>query len=120
MSTPLVVAQVLLALLLVISSVESLRPRPWWPQSPARPVSRGPARGSSPRERRWIHAGLAVVVAANLLGAATEEAGWLSWLTLGLLVAGIAAVVVGFVRGPSDADRRLFEELKGVGDAAGE
>ncbi len=118
MSTPLIVVQVLLVLLLTASSLETLRERPWWPHSPGRPVSRGPARGSSPRERRWIHSGLAAVVVANLVVAITDEADGLTWVAVGLLGGGIAAVIVGFARGPSDADRRLFEELKHVSDAA--
>jgi hypothetical protein len=119
MSTPLVVVQVLLVVLLVVSSLETLRERPWWPQSPGRPVSRGPARGSSPRERRWIHGGLAAVVVANLLVLLTEGVDVVAWVAVGLLGGGIAAVIVGFARGPSDDDRRLFEELKDASDTGG-
>lgn len=108
MGTPLVLLQLLVLVLLVGSSIETARSRPWWPRSPGRPASRGPARGSSPRERRWIHAGLALIVAANLLVAPAAERGWPPWLAGGLLLAGVAAVVVGFVRGPSPADRRRF------------
>ena len=120
MSTPLVIVQVLLVLLLTASSLETLRERPWWPQSPGRPASRGPARGSSPRERRWIHTGLAAVVVANLVVAVTDEADGLAWVAVAMLGGGIAAVIVGFARGPSEADRRLFEELKDGSDVTEE
>ena len=119
MSTTLVIVQILFVLLLTASSLETLRERPWWPQSPGRPVSRGPARGSSPRERRWIHSGLAAVLVANLVVVVTDEADGLTWVAVAMLGGGIAAVIVGFVRGPSDDDRRLFEELKDASDTGG-
>lgn len=109
MST-VVVLQILAVALLLVSAGESFRGRPWWPHSPGRPVSRGPARGTSPRERRWIHGGLAVVLAANVLAVQVDGGTTGGVVGLVLLALGGTAIVVGLVRGPAPGDLERFEQ----------
>lgn len=107
----LVLLQAVAVALLLISAVESFRPHAWWPRSPIRPVARGPARGTAPRERRWIHTGLALVLGANLLGvqlAEREGSSAAGVAALVLLAVGAVTVVVGLVRGPSKDDLARF------------
>jgi hypothetical protein len=109
MST-VVVIQILAIALLLVSAVESLRARPWWPHSPGRPVSRGPARGTSPRERRWLHGGLALVLGANVVGVQVDGGTAVGVAGLLMLVVGGTAIVVGLVRGPTPGDVERFEQ----------
>lgn len=109
MST-VVALQIAAAALLLVSAVESFRARPWWPHSPGRPVSRGPARGTSPRERRWIHGGLAAVLAANVLAVQIDGGTSAGVFGLVLLALGGTAIVVGLVRGPAPGEIERFEQ----------
>jgi hypothetical protein len=117
MST-LEILQVTAVAVLVVSVAETFRERPWWPRSPVRPPERGPGRGTSPRERRWLHGGLALLLAGNVMSLRLDEeaTGW--WgLALGLMLAGLVAVGVGFVRGPTERERRRYAEEFGGPDA---
>ncbi len=101
--------QIAAAALLAVSVAESFRPRPWWPHSPGRPVSSGPARGTSPRERRSIHAGLALVLTANVVVGEVDGGSTIGWAGLAALVVGATLIVAGLVRGPSSDELEHFE-----------
>ena len=87
-----------LGLLLV---VESFRREPfWW-----RP------KGASPRERRWLGAGLALAMTGLLISMNLEGDTPLRWLSFALIVLGLAAIVTGIVRGPTVQERERRERM---------
>lgn len=114
----LVLLQLLAIGALVLSVAESFRARPWWPQPLGRSPQRPPPRGSSPRERRWLHAGLALLLAGNVLSMEFPEdrAVW----TVGMvgLLAGLALVVFGLVRGPSEQELARYRQERRQADGS--
>lgn len=111
MSTPIIVLQLVAIGVLAVSVVESFRERPWWPRPVGRSPERPPPRGSAPRQRRWLHAGLAVVLIGNVVNGVWRPDTDLAWLVVVLvLVAGVVLTVVGLVRRPSEAELRRYHE----------
>ena len=102
---------------LLISAVETFRERPWWPRPVGRSPDRPPPRGSAPRQRRWLHAGLAVLLAGNVVSMERpdDQGAWV--VAVVLLLAGLALAVVGLVRRPTDAELARYEaELRAAAD----
>lgn len=111
MST-LVVVQLLAIVVLLASSLETFRARPWWPQPVGRSPDRPPPRGSAPRQRRWLHAGLASILVGNVLSMSYPGDGTVWAVAIAALVLGVAMVVVGLVRRPSEDELARYEDVQ--------
>ena len=106
----LALTQLVVALALLASAAETFRERPWWPHPVRRGPQRPPPRGSAPGQRRWVHAGLAVVLLGNMVSldlAPDEPAS--AVVALGLVLTGVVLVVVGLVRRPTPSELARYE-----------
>lgn len=111
MSTSIIVLQLVAIAALAVSVAESFRERAWWPRPVGRSPGRPPPRGSAPRQRRWLHAGLAAVLIGNVINGVWRPDTDMEWLVVALLlVAGVVLTLVGLVRRPSEAELRRYHE----------
>jgi hypothetical protein len=106
--------QLLAILVLLASTLETFRARPWWPRPVGRSPDRPPPRGSAPRQRRWLHSGLALLLAGNVLSMerTDDQTSWA--VAAGLAVVGLVMVGVGLVRRPTAEELARYEaEMRG-------
>jgi hypothetical protein len=101
--------QLLAIVVLVGSTLETFRARPWWPRPVGRGPDRPPPRGSAPRQRRWLHAGLAVVLAGNVLSMQRADDQTALVVAVTLVLVGLALVVVGLVLRPTPEELARYD-----------
>lgn len=103
MANLLLVINVVGMLLGVVWVLESFRSEPMWPH---------PEKWASPRQRRRLGFGLIVIMSGGFLNWFNLfREGSFGIAALGLLVLGCVVMMVGIVKGPTDAELERRERL---------